>query len=144
MNLAMPYGLRDSDVTQILTVLEQCHEVDAALLFGSRAKGNYKRGSDVDLAIVGHELSWNLLKDYFQYQGNPNIIAGSRDTTRLAFKAGLIEDGEGWMDMIDNRNLTSHTYNESVAQEIANNIRTRFFGLFVALRDTMQGLYDEN
>jgi nucleotidyltransferase substrate binding protein (TIGR01987 family) len=91
-----------------------------------------------------YELSWNLLKDYFQYQGNANTIAGSRDAIRLAFKVGLIADGEGWMDMIENRNLTSHIYNESVAQEIASNIRNRFFSLFIALRDTMQALSDES
>jgi len=43
-----------------------------------------------------HELAWNVLKDYFEYQGNTNIT-GSRDATREAFSIGLIEDGEGWM-----------------------------------------------
>ena len=42
-----------------------------------------------------HELAWNVIKDYFTYQGNPNIT-GSRDAVREAFNKGLIEDGEGW------------------------------------------------
>lgn len=88
-----------------------------------------------------HELAWNLLKDYFQYQGTQNIY-GSRDATRLAFNVGLIEDGESWMDMIQDRNQTSHTYNQATAQAIANNVKSRFFELFVALRDKMQELYD--
>ncbi|NEP17776.1 MAG: nucleotidyltransferase [Leptolyngbya sp. SIO4C1] len=88
-----------------------------------------------------HELAWNLLKDYFQYQGTQNIF-GSRDATRMAFKVGLIEDGEGWMAMIQDRNRTSHTYNQATANEIAANIRSRFFNLFVALQEKMQELKD--
>ncbi len=41
-----------------------------------------------------HELAWNVLKDYFIYQGN-SLITGSRDATREAFNKGLIRDGEG-------------------------------------------------
>lgn len=40
------------------------------------------------------ELAWNVMKDYFLYQGNP-AITGSRDAIRTAFKNGLIADGEG-------------------------------------------------
>ena len=69
-----------------------------------------------------HELAWNVLKDYLQYQGNQNIY-GSRDATRLAFNVGLIEDGGSWMDMIRERNRTSHTYNQATAQAIAENIK---------------------
>jgi len=46
-----------------------------------------------------HQLAWNVMKDYADYQGN-NKISGSRDATREAFKMGLIADAEGWMDMI--------------------------------------------
>lgn len=86
-----------------------------------------------------HELAWNLLKDYLQDQGTQNIN-GSKDAVRAAFKVGLIEDGESWMDMITDRNRTSHTYNQSTAEEIAINIITRFFGLFVMLRERMQDI----
>jgi nucleotidyltransferase substrate binding protein (TIGR01987 family) len=61
-----------------------------------------------------HELAWNVMRDFFKFQGDSSI-AGSRDATRAAFKAGLVLDGETWMDMIESRNLTSHTYNESVS-----------------------------
>lgn len=40
-----------------------------------------------------HELAWNVLKDYFDYQGG-NLITGSRDATREAFNKGLIQDGD--------------------------------------------------
>lgn len=65
-----------------------------------------------------HELPWNVMKDYFEYQGNTSIT-GSRDATREAFRRNLIDDGEGWMEMLQSRNKTSHTYNQEVADEIA-------------------------
>ena len=89
-----------------------------------------------------HELAWNVLRDYLREKGNQDIH-GSRDATREAFKLGLIQDGDSWMDMIKDRNRTVHTYNEDTAREIAFNIVDRFFALFVALQETMQGLQDE-
>jgi len=44
-----------------------------------------------------YELAWNTLKDYFEDQGETGI-GGSRDAFRLAFKRGLIENGEAWID----------------------------------------------
>lgn len=46
-----------------------------------------------------HELAWNVMKDYFVYQGRPSIL-GSRDAVREAFDKGLLEVGDGWMEMI--------------------------------------------
>jgi len=80
-----------------------------------------------------HELAWNLLKDYLQYQGIEGII-GSRDATRLAFQSALVDDGEGWMAMIKARNQSSHTYNIEQANAIAHDVIDRFAPLFDALR----------
>jgi nucleotidyltransferase substrate binding protein (TIGR01987 family) len=56
------------------------------------------------------ELSWKTMKDYLEGQG----IATSypRDTIKESFAYGLVEDGELWMDMLERRNLLSHTYDE--------------------------------
>lgn len=62
------------------------------------------------------ELAWNVMKDYFDYQGG-SLITGSRDAVREAFARGLVEDGEGWMAMIQDRNKTAHTYNELIARK---------------------------
>jgi len=83
-----------------------------------------------------HELAWNVMKDYFAWQGNPGIT-GSRDAAREAFQKGLVEDGEGWMEMIKSRNQTSHTYQQKVADEIAGKIIERYFPLFQRFLATM-------
>ncbi|KJV05395.1 nucleotidyltransferase substrate binding protein [Methylocucumis oryzae] len=89
-----------------------------------------------------HELAWNVLRDYLLEKGHQNIH-GSKDATRAAFKLDLLKDGDSWMDMIRDRNRTSHTYNQETADAIANNIKQRFFSLFVALRDTLRDLPDD-
>jgi len=77
-----------------------------------------------------YELAWNVMKDYFQYQGD-EAVNGSRDAIRLAFSRNLIEDGVMWMDMIASRIKSSHTYNEETAIEIAGKIVADYFQLFV-------------
>ncbi|MBJ6723496.1 nucleotidyltransferase substrate binding protein [Geomesophilobacter sediminis] len=88
-----------------------------------------------------HELAWNVLKDYFEYQGIATLI-GSRDASREAFQRGLVDDGEGWMEMIRSRNMTSHTYNEDVANEIAAKVVALYYPLFCALHERLAELMD--
>lgn len=87
-----------------------------------------------------HELAWNLLKDYFEYQGNPQIT-GSRDASREAFQKGLITNGEAWMEMIQSRNQTSHTYNQSIANEITQKIINVYTKEFVQLAERFKQLH---
>lgn len=86
-----------------------------------------------------HELAWNLLKDYFAYQGNVSIT-GSRDAAREAFSKGLIQNGNSWMEMIQSRNKTSHTYNKSVSEEITKKITELYYPEFRALQIKMAAL----
>lgn len=53
-------GLNDSDIKKIQTVLNLHQEIEKAILFGSRAKGNYKPASDIDLTLVGDELTLTI------------------------------------------------------------------------------------
>ena len=89
-----------------------------------------------------HELAWKVIKDYFEYQGNASIM-GSRDATREAFQRGLITAGEDWMEMIKSRNMTSHTYNQEIADEISEKVVEVYFALLQELRDRMQDLVNE-
>ena len=59
----MPYGLEKNDVELIINVLETNNKVSKALLFGSRAKGNFEAGSDIDIAVKGAELKINDVID---------------------------------------------------------------------------------
>ena len=84
-----------------------------------------------------HELAWNVMKDYAEYQGNTNA-GGSRDASREAFQLKLITNGQVWMDMISSRNKTSHTYNESTANEIYTKILNEYYPAFLEFQNTME------
>ena len=84
-----------------------------------------------------HELAWNVMKDYAEYQGN-STIGGSRDASREALQLKIISNGEIWMDMIQSRNKTSHTYNEETANEIYSKILKEYYQVFEEFRNTME------
>src|SRR6266540_3536015 len=90
-----------------------------------------------------HELAWNTLKDFLEERGVQDLY-GSRDTTREAFKTGLIKNGEAWMNMIQSGNLTSHTYEEATAAEIVSAIRATYFAEFEMLRIKLEELKKES
>jgi nucleotidyltransferase substrate binding protein (TIGR01987 family) len=84
-----------------------------------------------------HELAWKVMKDYAEYQGN-TTIGGSRDATREALNMKLISDGSTWMDMIQSRNETSHTYNSAIAQTVVKKITTNYFPAFKSFKIIME------
>lgn len=84
-----------------------------------------------------HELAWNVLKDFLDYEGIQNIV-GSRSAVREAFKRGLIDNGEVWMDMIEKRNLSSHTYNLEIAAALVNAIINTYHPAFLMLQEEMR------
>ena len=86
-----------------------------------------------------HELAWNVMKDYFEYQGTTSIM-GSRDATREAFQRNLISDGEGWMEMIKSRNMTSHTYHQDIADEISEKVIALYSTLLQEFGSRVQGI----
>lgn len=86
-----------------------------------------------------YELAWNTIKDFFEAQGETDIL-GSRDAFRLAFRRGLIEDGDTWMEMIKSRQRTSHTYDEATVEAITLAIRTAYAEEFRRLKSHLEPL----
>jgi len=83
------------------------------------------------------ELAWNTLRDLLRSEGNASLL-GSHDTLREAFRLGLIEEGEQWMLMIQDRNLTSHTSNRATAEAIADHSVNGYLPCFRQLRSMLQ------
>jgi len=84
-----------------------------------------------------YELAWNTMRDLLRSQGNLSLL-GSRDTLREAFRLGLISNGEAWMLMIQDRNLTTHTYNRSTADAICQSITITYLACFQELRQRLR------
>lgn len=89
-----------------------------------------------------YELSWNTIKDYYEYQGESGI-QGSRYAFRLAIKREFVKEDQLWMDMIQSRQKTAHTYNEKTANEIAARVINDYFGLFKDLVRSLKAIENE-
>lgn len=83
-----------------------------------------------------HELAWNTLKNYLEYEGHQNI-SGSRSATRLAFNLGIIKNGQIWMDMIESRNRTVHAYDAKLLEQEYRKVRDNYDACFKQLLDEM-------
>jgi len=102
----------------------------AAMLAQQRPLSELEQQGLIQAFEFTHELAWNTLKDFLQERGAANLF-GSKDATRQAFAVGLIENGEIWMAMVQSRNRTTHTYDQTTADEIACSITTSYVAEFM-------------
>lgn len=115
---------------------------EAVELKRQRELSNLEKQGMIQAFDYTHELAWKMLSDFLKSRGNTKIY-GSRDASRQAFQLGLIEDGELWMKMIQSRNLTSHVYDESIAEELIRLINDCYYEAFNQLNAKMQELYKQ-
>jgi len=83
------------------------------------------------------ELAWKTLKDYLNYLGYK--VQAPREVVKQAFAIAIIEDGELWLKMLDDRNLTSHVYDEARAQEIVDFIEKIYFSKLDNIYNFLKG-----
>ena len=93
-----------------------------------------ERAGIIQFFEMAFELSWKLLKDYQLAEGFQ--VNSPRSAIKQAFQSGLIEDGHAWIQALEDRNLTTHTYNESTAQLVEEKIRTTYYPLLSKLHAT--------
>jgi nucleotidyltransferase substrate binding protein (TIGR01987 family) len=84
-----------------------------------------------------YELSWKTLQDLLKDKGYIDIV-GPKPVIEQSFQDGYIRNGEAWMRMHNSRNLTSHTYNQDIADEIVEQIIDEYFDLFKELKETLE------
>jgi nucleotidyltransferase substrate binding protein (TIGR01987 family) len=72
------------------------------------------------------ELAWKTIKDYLEYQGLVVAPTTPRNVIKEAFAARILTDGQVWIDMLDHRNLLSHTDDEAVFDQVICAIRDRY------------------
>ncbi len=71
------------------------------------------------------ELAWKVLKDYLESE--EFMVKSPRETIKQAFQIGLIDNGHIWIDALSNRNLTTHTYDEALADNMVKEIKELYF-----------------
>ncbi len=86
---------------------------------------------------MSFELAWKVVKDYLEEEGFIDIKS-PRSALKKAFETGLIADGHGWMKLLDDRNITSHAYDEATVARIENLVRQQYYPLLKQLYDTLR------
>ena len=84
------------------------------------------------------ELAWKTIKDYLEYMGITNKIGSPRENIQQAFKQGLIENGEIWIEIMLARNELSHLYDEEASRKIYSNIKNNYIKEFKKLEEKFE------
>ncbi len=88
------------------------------------------------------ELAWNTIKDYLQEEGFAEIIT-PRAAIKKAYEVNLIKEGALWLKLLEDRNLTSHTYDEKTADAVHKLIDETYYALLSSLYKTLKQKLDE-
>jgi nucleotidyltransferase substrate binding protein (TIGR01987 family) len=81
------------------------------------------------------ELAWKTLKDYLEEGGLVISSVTPRQVLKEAFAAKVLSDGEVWFNMLDNRNLLSHTYDSSVFEQAVTAISGQYLPAMAKLHE---------
>jgi nucleotidyltransferase substrate binding protein (TIGR01987 family) len=92
-----------------------------------------ERAGLIQFFEMAFELAWKLMKDYLEEQGF--TVNSPKDAIKQAFQSNILADGHTWMDALEDRNLTAHTYEEATAIRVEQKIKRDYFPLLKNLHD---------
>jgi nucleotidyltransferase substrate binding protein (TIGR01987 family) len=105
-------------------------------LFKTRELSEIEKRGVIQAFEYTYELAWNVIKDFYFYNGIVDI-QGSRDAFKMAFNRGLVSS-DILIRSIKSRQLTTHTYNEEIIEDIFNEIINEYFDAFIELKDNLE------
>ncbi|GAA0706135.1 nucleotidyltransferase substrate binding protein [Paraclostridium ghonii] len=96
-----------------------------------------ERAGIIQFFEMTFELAWKVLKDYLESEGY--IVKSPRETVKQAFQIGLIDNGHIWIDALSNRNLTTHTYDEELAEKMTKEILMAYLPELESMHNKLSG-----
>lgn len=132
MNVGERFSERQGEVRDAVARL-----ADAA----RQPESDLVRDATIQRFEFAFEIVWKALKLYLEHQGHE--CSGPRPTLKKAFVVGLIasaEEADLWMAMLEDRNVTSHAYDEALAKRIYDNIVKDYAPLLSAMAERIQAL----
>ncbi len=111
---------------------------DAVQLSQERKLSDLEEQGMIQAFEFTFDLAWKTLQDLLRENNRPNGNGGPSVIFAQAFADGYTKDEEGWKELKKSRELSSHTYDEETADEIAANIVDVFYGLFIQLETRLQ------
>jgi len=121
MNKNIRWKQRFDNFESAFTLLKEAFEKDIAEMSDLEKEGVVQRFE------YTFELAWKTLKDYLIYSGIVFDQITPRRVIKEAFTAKIIKDGQIWIDMLEQRNLMSHTYDKETFDGVIQNITQRYF-----------------
>lgn len=131
--MAKRWEERISDLSNAINRLEEAIKESKKSEFSSIKDGVIQR---FEFTV---ELSWKALKNYLNNEGIESATT-PKSSVREAFKLGVIKNADIWLEMLDDRNITSHTYNQSIADEVYERIVSNYFD---ELKENLEFLKDK-
>lgn len=122
----------------------QNFEKSITLLTGALAVESpdiYQRAGTIQFFETSYELAWKLMKDYLEAEGFTDVKS-PRAVIKTAFQSDLIQEGQAWMELLNDRNLTAHTYDEKTADNVSRKIREKYYPLLNNLYNSFKVLSD--
>lgn len=119
-NLDIRWKQRFQNFEKSIRVLEQALEISHPDVV--------QKAGIIQLFEVSFELGWKVMKDFSEFSGFMDIRS-PRESIKKAFEMELITDGQIWLEALENRNVSSHAYDEEKINLILVDIRTRYITL---------------
>ncbi|MDQ6756136.1 MAG: nucleotidyltransferase substrate binding protein [Bacteroidota bacterium] len=88
------------------------------------------------------ELAWKTLQDLLNERGHPKV-KGPKPVIKQAFKDEIIDDGQSWINMLDDRNKSTHLYDENMSVEVFDKIQNQYFALLTGFKNHILQEEDE-
>ncbi|MBI6546808.1 MAG: nucleotidyltransferase substrate binding protein [Cyanobacteria bacterium NC_groundwater_1444_Ag_S-0.65um_54_12] len=127
MNPDVRWHQRFQNFDRAVVLLREPMERNVETLSALEKEGTIQR---FELVI---ELAWKTLKDYLESEGSDIQPITPRNIIKEAFAARILPDGQVWIDMLDHRNILSHTYDQATFDRAVIAIRERYLSAIEAL-----------
>ena len=101
--------------------------------------GNVEIAGMVALYEICFEQAWKAMKEILENYGYSEGATGSpRTILKTAYKAGMINNEELWLEALVSRNNVAHAYNEAIAKDIIDQTKNKYFDMFMELEQTIE------
>lgn len=124
-----PFKLKQQAFNLILQKLDEALREPAS---------EYIRDAAIQRFEFTYELAWKTLKAYLLTQDI--VVLSPKETLQVAYQQGLLQDANAWSELHMKRNLTSHTYDEALAEQIYHYLKAEGLSLFITLKNTLEQL----
>lgn len=112
--------------------------LDEALKNGPESLNQLEREGVIQRFEYTFELAWKTVKDYLENAGVVFEEATPRKVLKAAYASGFLSEGQVWIDMLDQRNLLSHTYDRKDFEDATEAVFSKYLPAFAKLRDKLK------